>query len=285
MNFAESLLPRGGSKLRAMPWLDVPSARLYYETTGEGDDLVFAHGLGGNHMSWWQQVPYFAGQYRCTVFAHRGFAPSTEDPGGPGAHAFADDLEALLDHLGIEQVRLVAQSMGGWTCLEWALRHPERVKALVMCDTTGTLAHPEFPAIWAAQPRGREAGLFERHIHPAGGERMAEEQPALHHLYWQINDLASTLDKDALRLQLGALRMRPVEALAALTMPVLCIAGEEDIVIPPETVRIMAAALPNGRFVSVPKTGHSVYFERADEFNRIVGAFLAEVDHPKRARQ
>lgn len=261
-----------------MPWLDVPSARIYYETTGEGEDLVFAHGLGGNHMSWWQQVPAFAGRYRCTVFAHRGFAPSTEEPGGPGAAAFADDLDALLDHLGIEQVRLVAQSMGGWTCLEWALRRPERVKALVMCDTTGTLAHPDFPAIWAAQARGGEASLFERYIHPAAGERMASEQPALHYLYWQVNDLASGLDKNALRMQLGAMRTRPVESLAALTMPVLCLAGEEDIVIPPATVEIMARELPNGRFVSVPEAGHSVYFERAGAFNALVGAFLDEVD-------
>ena len=83
-----------------MPYLDVDGARLYYEVSGEGPALVFAHGLGGNHMSWWQQVPAFNDRYRCVVFAHRGFAPSSEDPGGPGAHAFADDLDALLDHLG-----------------------------------------------------------------------------------------------------------------------------------------------------------------------------------------
>ena len=262
-----------------MPWLELPSARLYYETTGEGPDLVFAHGLGGNHMSWWQQVPEFSKRYRCTTFAHRGFAPSTQAEGGPGATAFADDLDALLDTIGAQEVRLVAQSMGGWTCLEWTLRNPVRVKALVMCDTTGTLAHPDFAPIWAAQmAAGRERPLFERHIHPAAGERMAAEQPELHHLYWLINDLASGLDKDALRRQLGEMRARPVEALAAVTMPVLCVAGEEDIVIPPETVRIMAEALPNGRFAPVPRAGHSVYFERAGEFNRLVGAFLEEVD-------
>ncbi len=262
-----------------MSWLDVSSARIYYESLGQGDDLVFAHGLGGNHISWWQQIPAFAERYRCTAFAHRGFAPSTEAPGGPGARAFADDLDALLDHLAINEVRLVAQSMGGWTCMEWALRNPGRVKAIVFCDTTGTLAHPGFPAIWTAQPRGREQALFERRIHPAAGERMAAEQPALHHLYWQINDLASTLDKDALRRQLGELRTRPLEDLPPLTMPVLCLAGEEDIVIPPETVRLMAESLPNARFVPVPRAGHSVYFERAAEFNRIVGAFLDEVDN------
>ena len=263
-----------------MPSLDVPGAKIYYEVSGEGPPLLFAHGLGGNHISWWQQVPAFADRYRCVVFAHRGFSSSTEEPGGPGAFAFADDLAALIDHLEIDDVRLVAQSMGGWTCLAYALQHPERVKALVLCDTTGTFEHPDFAAIRSAQPRGREQALFERGIHPAGGERMASEQPALHHLYWQINNLASDLNKEALRRQLGDLRCMPAEVLSALTMPVLCLAGEEDIVIPPETVRLTAETLPNGRFVSVPRAGHSVYFERPNEFNAIVGVFLDEIDHP-----
>lgn len=257
-----------------MPYLDRPGARIYYEVTGSGPPVVFVHGLGGNHMSWWQQLPAFEEHYTCVVFAHRGFAPSTEDAGGPGATAFADDLAALIDHLGGESVRLVAQSMGGWTALAYALSHPERVRALVLCDTTGTLWHPDFPAIFSSQPSGREQALFERGIHPAGGERMAREQPALHRLYWQINNLASAVDKDLLRRQLGELRATPPEALQALTMPVLCLAGEEDIVIPPETVRIAAGCFPDGRFVSVPAAGHSVYFERAAAFNQLVRDFL-----------
>jgi len=261
-----------------MPFLEVRGARIYYEVTGAGPPLVFAHGLGGNHLSWWQQLSAFEDRFTCVVFSHRGFAPSSEEPGGPGATAFAADLAALINHLGFEKVRLVAQSMGGWTCLAYALQSPERVKALVMCDTTGTLAHPAFPAIHAAQPHGREQGLFERGIHPAAGERMADEQPALHRLYWQINNLAVGLEKDALRRQLGQLRTTPPEALATLNMPVLCLAGEEDIVIPPETVQLSAGCFPRGRFVSVPKAGHSVYFERAAEFNKLVGNFLAEAE-------
>lgn len=268
----------GLRRLRGMPYFERPGARIYYEVSGSGPALVFAHGLGGNHLSWWQQVPAFSDRYTCVVFAHRGFAPSTEEPGGPGAAAFADDLEALIDHLGLDDVRLVAQSMGGWTCLAYALTHPERVRALVMCDTTGTLAHPGFEAIYASRPPGREQALFERGIHPAGGERMASEQPALHYLYWQINNLASGLDKDALRNQLIALRTTPPEALAVLRMPVLCIAGEEDVVIAPESVRLLAESVPDGRYVPIPRAGHSVYFERAEQFNRVVGEFLDDVE-------
>lgn len=256
-----------------MPILHHNGADLFYDVTGSGPALVFAHGLGGNHLSWWQQVPYFRDRYTCVTFAHRSFAPSTDAPGGPGPRAFADDLAALIDHLGLPDVRLVAQSMGGWTCLEYTLRHPERVRALVMACTTGTLDHPELGRIFATH-QGGEAALFARGIHPAAGERMAHEQPALHYLYQQINDLSFGLDKQALRATLMQLRTTPAEAVAALAVPVLCLTGEADIVIPPAAVALLADLIPGAHLARVPAAGHSVYFERPAVFNTIVDEFL-----------
>ncbi len=106
-------------------YLDRPDCRLYYEVEGAGPMLVFAHGLGGNHLSWWQQVPHFRDRYTCVTFAHRGFAPSSAPPGGPDPADYAGDLAALVDHLGASDIRIVAQSMGGWTALEYALAHPD----------------------------------------------------------------------------------------------------------------------------------------------------------------
>src|SRR5438105_12346743 len=120
-------------------YLDRADCRLYYEVTGSGPAVVFAHGLGGNHLSWWQQVPHFCQRYTCVAFAHRGFAPSSALPGGPDPAQYAGDLGALIDHLALADVRLVAQSMGGWACLEYALAHPERVRALVLASTAGTI--------------------------------------------------------------------------------------------------------------------------------------------------
>src|SRR6266516_5000865 len=121
-------------------YLERPGCRLYYEVTGAGPAIVFAHGLGGNHLSWWQQVPHFAGRYSCVTFAHRGFAPSSDIPGGPDPADYAGDLAALIDHLALAEVFLVAQSMGGWACLEYALANPERVRALVLASTAGASA-------------------------------------------------------------------------------------------------------------------------------------------------
>lgn len=262
-----------------MPFLPLDACRLYYETHGRGPALVFAHGLGGSHLSWWQQVPHFADRYTCVTFAHRGFGLSVEQPGGPGIAAFVDDLGALLDHLGIGEMRLVAQSMGGWTGLGYALRCPERVRALVMASTTGSLAHPESERIFTAHAaRGLETALAARGIHPACGERMAREQPAQHFLYRAVDTLSVGLDKAAVRASLLALRTTPAEALATLRVPVLCLTGGEDVVIPPAAVEVLASCIPGARLARVPHAGHSVYWERPAAFNQLVDAFLDEVD-------
>lgn len=261
--------------------LERPDASIYFEVTGSGPALVFAHGLGGNHMVWWQQIPFFAARYTCVTFAHRGFAPSRTD--NPDPAEFTDDLAALLDHLGIQKAALVAQSMGGWTCLDFAMNYPRRVSALVMSSTSGTVDPSTLPAAdlqkvqeYMSAHAGMEADLFRRGIHPAAGERMAREQPALQFLYREMDRMAAGLDKNALRGKLVAARTLPVSRLRDLTMPVLFVTGTEDIVIPPSLVEALAALVPGAKLEVVAETGHSVYFERAERFNRVLDEFLGE---------
>ena len=235
--------------------------------SGSGPALIFAHGLGGNHISWWQQVPFFEKQWTCITFAHRGFAPST---GIADPSRYADDLGALVAHLDLAEVRLVAQSMGGWTCLEYALREPGRVKALVMAETTGSLRRPSID-VERAQIRAGE--LFARGIHPAAGERMAIEQPALHYLYRLIDRLNEPLDKQAIHKHLVAAMTTPSEHVADLPTPILWLFGAESY-LAPEAAAWLSATLPGARIVRVPEAGHSIYFERPLVFNQVVADFL-----------
>jgi 3-oxoadipate enol-lactonase len=261
--------------------LERPGASIYCEVAGKGPALVFAHGLGGNHMSWWQQVPYWAARYTCVTFAHRGFAPSYGD--APDPSEFAEDLTGLLDHLGIQEAALIAQSMGGWTCLDFAMRYPRRVWALVMSSTSGIVDPGTLPAAdlrkvqdWMSAHTGMEAELFRRGIHPAAGERMAREQPALEFLYRSIDRINAGLDKNALRKKLVDARTLPAFRLRELKMPVLFVTGTEDIVIPPPLVMALAAMAPGAKLELVPDAGHSVYFERPERFNHAVDEFLSE---------
>ncbi len=259
-----------------------PDCSVYYEAIGRGPALVFAHGLGGTHLSWWQQVAHFATRYTCVVFAHRGFTPSSPVPGQLAPESYTEDLAELIRELSLEEVRLVAQSMGGWTCLEYALREPGRVRALVMASTSGAvdfqqLKDPGPAAIraWAQGAAATMADLEARDIPAAGGERMHLEQPALSLLYRQITQLTPLEFRSAVRPKIRQMRVQPPERLAQLAMPVLFLTGDEDCLFPSIAGPGLAAMAPNGRAVRVPKAGHSVYFERAAEFNRIVDEFLS----------
>ncbi len=190
-----------------------PFGQLYYEVTGSGPALLFAHGLGGNHLSWWQQVAHFAPHYTCVAFAHRGFAPSDAIADGPDAADYAGDLLALIEHLQFPDVRLVGQSMGGWTMLEYAIAHPPKVKALVMSSTSDTIdrrgADPSGGAKYDAWLKDAEAKIKDglaKGIHPAMGARGADRFPALHLLYRSIDEMAGALDKEKVRATLPASR-------------------------------------------------------------------------------
>jgi 3-oxoadipate enol-lactonase len=253
-------------------------AEIHYEVYGKGPAIVFAHGLGGNHLSWWQQVAQFAPTHTCVVFAHRGFPPSSPVPGKTAPDAYADDLSALIQELALKDVTLVAQSMGGWTCLEYALREPKRVRSLVMASTSGALDfnHLEEAEIqaWVAQSPGKLRELQARGIHSAGGERMAKEQPALAQLYGQISELAPASFRDEVRGRIRELRTKSPKLLEKLPMPVLFVTGDEDWVFPPAAGPALAKLAPKGSAVRVPAAGHSVYFERAARFNEIIGRIL-----------
>lgn len=267
---------------RTVGRLKRPFGNLYYEVSGSGPALLFAHGLGGNHLSWWQQVAHFAPAFTCVTFAHRGFAPSDPVAGGIDPADYAGDLAALIDHLKFPGVRLVAQSMGGWTMLEYALAHPARVKALVLSSTSGTLdrrgSDPSGGRDYDAWLKDAEAKLADgaaQGIHPAMGARAAKREPALHLLYRSIDEMAGALDKEKLRAGLRRTATRTVAELNAFRVPTLLIAGGEDVVFPPFLASAIAATLPCGEAEMIADAGHSPYFEQAARFNALVDAFLA----------
>jgi len=261
-------------------FLKRPNCSIYYEVMGEGPAIVFAHGLGGNQLSWWQQLAHFSARHTCVAFAHRGFTPSSAVAGAAAPDAYADDLAALIDELKLRDVRLVAQSMGGWTCMEYALRNPGTLRSLVMASTSGALdfrqlqgpARPEI-AGWLEQAPKTIADLHARDVLSAHGERMAREQPAAAVLYRQISQLTPPDFKAGVRARIFQMRTQPPELLAKLTLPVLFVGGDEDCVFPSAAAPAFAALAPKGRSVRVPNAGHSVYFERPAEFNRIVDEF------------
>lgn len=259
-----------------MPKAAINGIELYYESHGEGQAVVFAHGAGGNHLSWWQQVPAFAPNYRCVTFDHRGWGASIEPANGPGRAAFVEDLKQLLDHLGLERAFLVAQSMGGRACLGFAVAYPERTLGLVLGDTTGGAVDPALTEVQQNTPPPPE-GLLR--MLSAG---TLEQHPNRAFLYSQISGLnpprPNAPASNASANNAPASNDGPTSAdLVRQPVPTLLIVGEEDAIAPPAAMRALQGLMPHARLEVVSGAAHSTYFEQPAEFNRLVGDFFAQV--------
>jgi 3-oxoadipate enol-lactonase len=251
-----------------MPFAELPGASLYYEVHGSGPYLVFAHGAGGNHLSWWQQVPVFAARFRCVTYDQRGWGRSICD-GDPDPARFAPDLAALLDHVGAERAALVGQSMGGWAVLGCALAHPTRVTHLVLTSTLGGLTDQTIVDgllrgidVSASQPIDGRAAL---------AADFPDREPVRTFLFEQIAQMNPPLTPRFLR---ALVQLRYALPGGRLPMPVSFIAGAKDRLFPIDLIRLVHGRVADAELVVVPEAGHSVYFECPAEFNRALDAFL-----------
>jgi 3-oxoadipate enol-lactonase len=256
-----------------MPLARINGIEFYYEVHGEGPAVVLAHGGGGSHLSWWQNVPVLSKHFRCITFDHRCFGYSRDIPDGPGPSAFVEDLRQLLDHVGIEKASLVGQSMGGWTVLGFATAYPERTHALVLCDTAAGMDDPDVIRERAAALREVKGGLAQA-LRYAYSADFPQRDPMRHFLYQQISGLNLYLPPNLIPA-LMAVKHR-VDPVVEKRVPTMLVVGEEDVLAPVKVMELMARRIPHARLIKVPGAGHSVYFEKPEEFNRILLGFLRE---------
>lgn len=261
-----------------MPVLSVPGADLHWQSHGDPalPAVVLAHGRGGNAASWWQQVPVLARTHRVVTFDHRGFARSPVRDGPADPRAFAGDLRAILDAAGIERAALVCQSMGGRTGLGFALEHPQRVSALVLCGTTGGLHDVRIGEILAGfRPKAATVGSLST---LALAPDYPQREPAMAFLYAQIQAFNTAFDyAKPIDLAAPALRVDPAR-LAGWAVPTLLLGGTEDQIVPPDVLRHLASVIPGAALELLEGVGHSSYFEAAERVNAALLAFLAR--HP-----
>lgn len=250
-----------------MPVLTIGADEIYYEDHGAGPAIVLAHGVGGNHASWFNQVEILSRSYRVITFDHRGFGRSS-DVAGLGRSGFVPDLTALLDHLAVERAVLVGQSMGGGTCLAFATAHPERVAALVLASTLhAVLEDAEIaPIMAAAREATRDLPQLDR-VLDAG---FRADHPAQARLYAALASFNRT-DRQGLVGDWPSLAAP--EAIGG-GKPVLFMAGLADPIFPIAAIRAVQARTP-GAFLVEFDAGHSVFFEQPAAFSDSVLSFLA----------
>jgi 3-oxoadipate enol-lactonase len=262
-----------------MPYTETPGFRMYYESQGEGDPLLLINGLGSDSTEWFFQFPAFARRFLVVAFDNRGAGKSGTPPGPYSTAQMADDAAALLTHLGADRAHVLGVSLGGMVAQEVALRHPDRVRKLVLaCTAPGgegsVRPAPEVLKMFIRSPGGDPEEEVRRVLPFLYSERYLSDCPEEIEEFVRRR-LAEPVRVEGHAAQLAAAMSHSAwERLATIEAPTLVIAGDGDRVVPTENSRRIAERIPDAKLVILPGAPHRLFAENAEEFNRAVISFL-----------
>lgn len=263
--------------------------RLFYEETGTGRPLILVHEFAGDLRSWEPQLRHFGRRYRSVAFNARGYPPS-DVPESPTAYSqtlAADDIKATLDHLRIDKGHIVGLSMGAFATLHFGFRHPHRALSLCIASC-GYGAEPaqrarfraEAEAIAALLKSADMASFAEQYAAGPARVQFQNKDPRGFAEFKRM--LAEHSALGSANTQLGVQKERPslydlVEEMKRLSLPTLLISGDEDWPCLQPGI-LMKQSIPSAALTVMANCGHTINLEAPDEFNRILGEFLAQVD-------
>lgn len=264
--------------------VDLPDVRLAVHVAGHGLPVLLLHAFPLDHRMWSRQEP-LAGQVRLIVPDQRGFGGS-RDAGGPASiEQLADDAVAVLDALHVDGPAVVCGcSMGGYVAQHLVVRHPDRVRALVLVDTKLESDTPEAQAAradLAAKVRRLGTSVVAEAMVP----RLLADGPAVaggpdrDTLSAELRETISGQSVETIVAALMALAARPdmTEPLRGLPTPTLLVVGEHDRITPPDCLARAEQLLGDPRLFIVPQAGHLAPLEAPAAFNAALLAFLRQV--------
>lgn len=244
---------------------------IHYEDGGHGPAVLLSHGYSATGDMWAPQRPALEPHYRLITWDMRGHG-ATDSPDDPTqyseAHTVAD-MRALLAHLGVDRAVIGGLSLGGYMSLAFHLRHPDVVRALVICDSGPGYRNAEARAAWNARAHERARDLEARGLE-ALASSSAEVRDALGR-HRSAQGLAHAA-RGMLAQEGGAV----IESLAGIRVPTLIVLGDRDtpFIAPCE---YMAKKIPGARLEVIRDAGHCSNIDQPEAVNRVLLDFLASL--------
>jgi 3-oxoadipate enol-lactonase len=248
-----------------------------YDDRGNGPAVILIHGFPLSRRIWAPQVEALGKAFRVIAPDLRGFGGSDAPDGPYTMELFADDLVALMDHLGLDTAAVCGMSMGGYVLLNMLDRYPERIRgACLMVTRSGADDEAGKARRLALAQEVLKSGpqvvadVFSRILFAPGAE---DEKPDL---VSEVSGIMMGTSSRGLAGGLLAMRERADYSgrLGGFNLPALVVGAEQDKAIPPEESRLLAEALPDARLVMIPSAGHMAGMENPGAVNEALSRFL-----------
>ena len=235
-----------------MPHANLGDVQIYYREAGAGPAYIFCHGLGGNSSHFAEEdMAFWAQHFRVVAWDNRGLGQSSA-AAKYSAPLYAEDLNRLMEHLGIENALIHGVSWGGVLVQQFVLDYPERCLGIVL-DSTSSEVNVASSEGWYA--RGERAKRGEDGIKPEHIDSTVAQSRAV-----------------------AGLREHPyTPRLKNVTVPALAVGGGQDGTAGAGGTVILGRVLPNGRSHVFQDAGHGIYRLKRDEFRTMVLEFAREI--------
>ncbi len=246
---------------------------VYYQSHGEGPALVLIHGSGGNHASWWQQLPQLRASHRVITLDLPGFGASPAGPERWDMDGYVRDVVAVLDDASVQRAVLVGQALGGALAARLAVEHPQRVAGVVLAHSTGAIDDAQLVQMLREdRAQAEQLPVAERLM----GAEFAAASPELVFLFMQLG----TFNRARLADIRNAGEPGPTgHELATSGVPVCFLTGADDAVIRPATVSRAQQLVAGSTLELVAGAPHAMYWAAPGRFNDAVARFLNTVHH------
>jgi pimeloyl-ACP methyl ester carboxylesterase len=253
---------------------------MYYEIHGDGESFAMICGGGGSTKDHAKAIPFFSPEYKLILFDNRGTGQSDAPDVPYTFEMLADDLAGLLDALDIDSAHIFGESFGGALAQAFTLRHPRRLRSLILASTSCGGKHmvisPErlklLSSVTNMTPEESAKVRIQMFITP----EFTAKNPAV------INEMMKHMMENPtpswglMRQQeasQAAMTTGYYERLPEIKVPTLIIAGESDITVVAENSKILASRIPGSELVIFKNAGH-LLIEVWEEFNRTMLDFL-----------
>ncbi len=240
----------------------------------ETQTLVFLHGFNGSSKSWYYQFTHFDNHKVISIDAP-GFGASTVHEGG--MPEFAVEVAQLLEHLGIESAIIVGHSMGGMLAQLFASRFSKYCIGLVLsCTHKGRAKHAKEPLSQEIRQRMNDReNLNDEDFGSLRINRMLSSVPS-NYIKSFLVSVAGDICIEGIKWGGAAIQYLDTSPyLNALTLPILIVSADNDIVVKPEALESLIASLPTAHHEVMTGVGHAPYCEDAEKFNQILEQFIA----------
>jgi 3-oxoadipate enol-lactonase len=241
--------------------------------------VTLSHSIAADLTMWDPTVPALTPRYRVLRYDVRGHGGSEAAPGEYTLEALAEDARALLRALGIARTHWVGLSLGGMIGQALALRAPEVLAGLVLCDTASGMP-PEMKPVWNERIAMVEAGgagaRFDDVLARWFTPEFAQAHPDV--VARTIAMIGRTSPRGFAGCAAAIRDLDFTERLPGISRPTLLIVGEQDEATPPIASQFMQALIKDAELVVLPGAAHLSNVEQPEAFNRALATFLARID-------